>query len=1310
MLKNSLIKTALFFWHLHRKLFISLIVLLAAVLIILRSLAFYLEAYPQVVKNFVEEHLHSQVTFEKIKVNVNPFFPSVSMQNFAIENNTGREKNLEFTSASIQLNIPLSIFRGQIIIDTLSLEGSRVLVQRNSNGEIFMAELQLTKAQKEPGHSEKNNPSYMTFLNQTNLIITDSKILFVDEMHDYPTVFLTDINFKMKNVDERHQLSLQAKLNESDASMDIRLDFTGRLNDIKNWDGEVYGAVENLDQQSIQQFLEEDVIQIENFQINNIETGVKVWSAIENGNLQSIHGELFADDARLTRVDRQQSIRFDQLTTNFKIQRGSHMISDPDQQESSWIIDLYDLNLYVDSKPISEKYINLKYQKDKTDQLPRVQVFLNEFDLHEFSHVISFFLPKKVSKQIYSIFKPRGRVENIVATMKLQSLDMPIDILSYQVQADIKAFAINSFQSIPKVRNFSAHVVFNETMGRINIDSHDMKLHLKSLFRDTWPITQLNGELYWQKEGTDWLFGADNLHLINPHLSANADLKLWLADNGQMLMDLTGYYHDANVKYVPYYLPVTTMSDGLVKWLDESILSGWGTDGGVVFRGNLSQFPYKDSNGAMDIVFNTSDVVLEFQKDWPKLTDISAQVQFTEQGMGVESHHSKIFSAVSSNVKVDIERYLKPVLHITGDIKSSADDGVQFLKQSKMVSDDALLSLDIKDDIDINLDVTIPMKGGKQDSKIKISFNNANYYPPGFERKTGFINHLKGDVMVHNRSINAKKLTADIMGNASEISIKTIRQSPDSKKDPDVRVSINTKTSVRKLKTFDLLPEGLNPLSAKISGSSRVNLSINLPNTQRPLTVNINTDLKGISSSLPPPLAKKAAQVVPVKITYAEIMQSSQARKSINTARFNMQYSDFVSLALLLELSEQEFVLLKGNAVLEGGQAKLPKNKVLKISGSLTKVPLEQWQTVFASLPPAPVKKSTTKKAFIPVELAMSKVVLPELAKETESKDKTAGRTTSSFDPRQFPLVNGKIKSLKTGTTDLGQLSIQSSRIKQGIVLDLLSLQGELFSFEANGKWHRLRKQPEVALNFELKVPSMENFFQKMGYEEVMHEGNANFSGRGNWAGAPSDFNKNRIKGHLFLNVKNGAFLEVKPGAAGRLLGLLNMNALARRISLDFSDVSDKGYNFDEIEGNFRLDTGNAYTDDLRVLAPSARVLVTGRIGMQAEDFDQRVTVIPEVSATLPIAGAVVAGPAGAAVVWIGQKLLGEQLNKVTAFNYTVKGSWHNPVIKRDRTNKGTLTDLKKLLDQDIDKPGSDKKSDQKSDQQINTNPIFDSY
>ncbi|MCU7937990.1 MAG: hypothetical protein KZQ64_10065 [gamma proteobacterium symbiont of Bathyaustriella thionipta] len=1301
-------KIALFAWHFHRKLLISLIISLAIVLLLFRTLAFYLEENPEIVQHFVESQLQGSVTFEQIKVDSQLFFPAVSLYHFTFKAKSGSEKQLKFTSASVRLNTLLSIVYGQPKIDTIAVEGVSVLLRRNKNNELSIAEFLLDNKQKNAQSQGRNIHAYLELFNQTNFIMTESEIYFIDEMEEFPSVFVSDISFKMKNKDSRHQVSLLAKLNDSDTRLDLRLDFSGQIDALKNWDGKIYGAIDNLNHQALLHFFNREMIQIKHFKVNDIKANTKFWTTIEKGKLQSIYGELDIVDTNLTRIDTEQSINFDQIVTHFKLQRGDVKLTKSGLKEFTWALDLFDFNIDINYQKIADKYINLTFHNIEKQPISKVQLFLNHLDLREVSQVIGFFSPNEFNKNIYKILKPRGHLKNVLSTVHVNALQMPVDIEHYQVQADISQFGMNSLVSLPKVRNFSTRVVFDETMGRAYINSTDMKLHLKSLFRDSWPVTQLSGEFFWQQENDEWLLGAEKLALNNPHLNATADLNLWFLKNGQTFMDLSGFYHDANVKFVPYYLPAKIMSEGLVNWLDSAFLSGTGTDGGVVYRGALAQFPYEDHSGVMDIVFNTQDVLLDYNKGWPLLSDIDAQVQFTERGMGVKSKQSKIFSSVSNNIEVDLESYLESVLKLTGDINSNVDDGLNFLKQSKLVSDDVLDILNAKGDIGLNLDVTISLKKGKTDSKVLVKLDDNIYYPPGFDRKDTLVNHIKGDILVHNDSVNAKNMTAEIMGQAAKISIMTRKQGKKSNKDPNVSVNINSKVSIKQLKNFNLIPELLMPLSAQLSGSPAIKLAIDLPNKQRKLTFKLHSDLKNLQSDLPVPYKKKASQVSSFKLNFSEIKNNQSNDK---LAQLKLAISNELSLALFLDTSSDHFKLLKGNVAFKGAKARLPKENLLRLTGSLNELPLDEWQSVFSSYRDKETKKITSQSSAsqftLPVELSLKQVILPEYRFGTKvpkaarlsqtKKNQTKIKSNEDKDPGGFPLINGTINTLKMGKVDFGRFTIKTSRVDRDVVFDSLTLKGPLLSFEGKGKWHYWNEYPEVDFEGVAHIPSSEKLLIALGNDQLIRNGKLKLSGYMSWIGGLSDFSKENIEGKVNLISENGAWIEGKPGTAGRLLGLLNMNALVRRFSLDFSDVSKEGFEFDKVEADMRFNKGTIYTDNFRISSPSAKILMTGSTSLVSERFDQRVTVIPEISATLPLAGAAVAGPAGAAVVWVGQKLLGDQLNQVTAFDYTIKGNWDDPEIKKDKTNRNTVSKIIKMF-------GLDK---EKSETQ-NYNPLFD--
>jgi uncharacterized protein YhdP len=175
-------------------------------------------------------------------------------------------------------------------------------------------------------------------------------------------------------------------------------------------------------------------------------------------------------------------------------------------------------------------------------------------------------------------------------------------------------------------------------------------------------------------------------------------------------------------------------------------------------------------------------------------------------------------------------------------------------------------------------------------------------------------------------------------------------------------------------------------------------------------------------------------------------------------------------------------------------------------------------------------------------------------------------------------------------------------------------------------------------------------------------------------------FSPEHADGKVRLSIKDGQLVDVEPGATGRVLGLLSVSSLPRRLTLDFSDLFADGFSFDTINGSFLVDSGNAYTNDLVVDGPAARIGISGRVGLADKDYDQLVSVTPYIKSGLSLAGALAGGPAVGAVMIVAETLLKdklEPLNKLARKQYTVTGPWTDPVVTKlgaAETGKGAAT------------------------------------
>jgi uncharacterized protein YhdP len=177
------------------------------------------------------------------------------------------------------------------------------------------------------------------------------------------------------------------------------------------------------------------------------------------------------------------------------------------------------------------------------------------------------------------------------------------------------------------------------------------------------------------------------------------------------------------------------------------------------------------------------------------------------------------------------------------------------------------------------------------------------------------------------------------------------------------------------------------------------------------------------------------------------------------------------------------------------------------------------------------------------------------------------------------------------------------------------------------------------------------------------------------WPGGPAEDFLAGLDGEVGLRFGAGTLADVEPGA-GRVFGLMSVVALPRRMSLDFSDVFDKGFAFDTIIGTFNIEKGQAYTCNLSLEGPAADVVIVGRAGLATRDYEQTALVSANVGNTLPIVAAVVAGPQVAAALLIFSQIFKKPLQEVGQIYYGIDGSWDEPIIEvatvvRFATNSG---------------------------------------
>jgi uncharacterized protein YhdP len=147
------------------------------------------------------------------------------------------------------------------------------------------------------------------------------------------------------------------------------------------------------------------------------------------------------------------------------------------------------------------------------------------------------------------------------------------------------------------------------------------------------------------------------------------------------------------------------------------------------------------------------------------------------------------------------------------------------------------------------------------------------------------------------------------------------------------------------------------------------------------------------------------------------------------------------------------------------------------------------------------------------------------------------------------------------------------------------------------------------------------------------------------------------------VEAARGQFNKLEPGV-GKLLGILSLQSLPRRITLDFRDIFSEGFAYDSIAGNAKITRGILDTQDLQIQGPSARIFMKGEVSVPAETQNLRVRVEPALGESVAT-GTMLVNPLVGAAAWIAQKILKDPLGQIFAYEYAVSGSWSDPKVEK---------------------------------------------
>lgn len=1141
----------------------------------------------------------------------------------------------------------------------LDLYRSHLEIRRDRHGAVFIAGIPVSG----PG-APSPFPDWL--LRQQILTVSDGRLTWSDEARAAPPLIMTEVNLLIRNGFGRHRFGLTARPPASAGQhLDLRGDFHGdSVHTPARWSGRLYLAAQGASAAGLNTWSPWAQTAVRR------STGdLRLWMTLARGQLAGVVGDVRLSDVAVSLADELPDMTFTRISGRLGWQR----------QDQAQVYSVERLDFATAEGPAAEPAtVKVTLRPNPDGHIEHAKVEAASLRLEALTAVSGAVPMPRLAHDWIARLNPRGFVEHLVFEWLGKS--------RFSLKTRFREGGIKASGPLPGFSGLSGSIDTNEQAGQATLNGRDFHFTHDAVFRQPLMFARLDSALRWRGEaGTGYRVDLERFELGNADLDGSAEGHLLLAPDRAPVIDLRARLARGQGNAVWRYLP-RSISEDAYAWLKAGLLGGVSNDTQLVLRGPLDRFPFDQGGGHFQVNIPMRDASLAYAPGWPIITGVNGLLSFQGKGMHLSADSGDILGVKLSRVKgiiPDLHRSDYETLTIDGEARGTTHDFLSFVRQSPVNAHTGGFTenLSATGDAHLRLRLRLPLRhirDARVAGQLSLSGNDLR-----LGGRLPDLTQVHGQLAFTETWLRGERIAARLHGQPIQLGLT-------SESGGRVRASLQGSLSAQTLAPW--LPAAL---ASRVTGSTPVRAVVGVKPDD--LSFDLESDLLGLAIDLPAPLGKRAEQRIATRVRGAD----SQAQP----LQLSFSHGPQLQGRVALDAAGQARV-----AVALGGEpATLPKSPGLKVSGRLAQLDLDAWRQVGESLgtrtEPSPLKVLDIRlavdefKAFRRTlrDLHLQahpkgpawwfQLASPQLTGEVEYGPRTGqpgqrfqGRfetlaipeadpgappaTVSETDLGELPAeIVLTANAFNYHGRDLGELALNLNVEKTGLRVDTLRLANADSQLQGGG-WISASPLRETWLDLKLTAPNLGRLMKRLRTTEAIKGGELQMEGRLNWLGRPEDFSLARLGGRLRLDIARGRFTQLDPGA-GKLLGILSLQALPRRIALDFRDVFSEGFAFDEIKGDLHLDRGVAYLPALAINGPAAKIVMNGRIGLVEETQDLRLRIQPRLDEGVAVGAALLGGPAVGVGALVASKLLQDPIAKAASFEYLVTGSWAEPVVRK---------------------------------------------
>lgn len=899
-------------------------------------------------------------------------------------------------------------------------------------------------------------------------------------------------------------------------------------------------------------------------------------------------------------------------------------------------------------------------------------------------------LAAKLSPALGDVWRstqPSGKINTLALDIPLQAADKT------RFQASWSDLAWKQWKLLPGAEHFSGTLSGSVENGLLTASMKQAKMPYETVFRAPLEIADGQATIIWLNNDKGFQLDGSDIDVKAKAVHARGGFRYLQPANDEPWLGILAGISTDDGSQAWRYFPENLMGKDLVDYLSGAIQGGEADNATLVYGGNPQLFPYKHNEGQFEVLVPLRNAKFAFQPDWPALTNLDIELDFINDGLWMKTDGVNLGGVRASNLTAVIPDYSKEKLLIDADIKGPGKAVGPYFDETPLKDSlgATLQELQLDGDVNARLHLDIPLNGELVTAKGEVTLRNNSLFIKPLDST---LKNLSGKFSFINSDLQSEPLTASWFNQPLNVDFSTKEGAK------AYQVAVNLNGNWQPAKT-GVLPEAVNEaLSGSVAWDGKV--GIDLPyHAGATYNIELNGDLKNVSSHLPSPLAKPAGEPLAVNVKVDGNLNSFELTGQAGADNhFNSRWLLGQKLTLdraiwaadsktLPPLPEQSGVELnmppmngaewlalfqKGAAESVGGAASFPQHITLRTP--MLSLGNQQWNNL--SIVSQPTANGTLVEAQgreINATLAMRNNA-PWLANikylyYNPSVAKTRGDSTPSSPFPTTERINFRgWPDAQIRCTECWFWGQKFGRIDSDITIsgDTLTLTNGLIDtgfsrLTADGEWVNNPGNERTSLKGKLRGQKIDAAAEFFGVTTPIRQSSFNVDYDLHWRKAPWQPDEATLNGIIHTQLGKGEITEINTGHAGQLLRLLSVDALMRKLRFDFRDTFGEGFYFDSIRSTAWIKDGVMHTDDTLVDGLEADIAMKGSVNLVRRDLNMEAVVAPEISATVGVAAAFAVNPIVGAAVFAASKVLGPLWSKVSILRYHISGPLDDPQI-----------------------------------------------